>query len=68
MCHGADGKGNPQMKNVRDLTDAAWQRKVSDEQFIRTIKNGKKPMPAYGAKMSDEQIKAVVAYVRSLAK
>jgi mono/diheme cytochrome c family protein len=39
----------------------------SDEFIIRQIKNGKPPgMPAFGKSFSDEQIQAIVAYVRGL--
>ncbi|HKP88098.1 MAG TPA: c-type cytochrome [Blastocatellia bacterium] len=71
-CHGEDGKGNPtmkaKMKDLPDFTDAAWQKKTTDADMIETIKNGHKPMPAYKDKLNDDQIKAVVAYVRTFAK
>jgi mono/diheme cytochrome c family protein len=67
-CHGADGKGNPNIKGVPNFTDAAWQKKTTDAEMIKTINNGHKPMPAYKDKLSEEQIKALVAYVRSFAK
>lgn len=70
-CHGADGKGVPAMKaNMKDLpdfTDAAWQKKETDAELIETIKNGHKPMPAYKDKLTEDQIKALVAYVRKFA-
>jgi mono/diheme cytochrome c family protein len=65
-CHGADGKGK--IKGARDFTDATWQKKESDAELAATIKNGKKPMPPYGDKLKDDEIKALVAYVRSFAK
>ena len=65
-CHGADGKGK--IKGARDFTDAAWQKKESDAELAAVIKNGKKPMPPYGDKLKDDEIKALVAYVRSFAK
>lgn len=67
-CHGADGKGNPNIKDVPNFTDAAWQKKTPDSEMIKTITNGHKPMPAYKDKLNEEQIKALVAYVRSFAK
>jgi cytochrome c6 len=66
LCHGEDGKG--QTKGSPDFTNAEWQKKESDEEFIKMIKNGKKPMPAFGDKLSDEQIKSLVQYVRAFAK
>jgi mono/diheme cytochrome c family protein len=68
-CHGADGKGNPKMKGVPDFTDAAWQKKEADAALIAGIKKGKKPlMPPFEGKLSEAEIKALVAYVRSFAK
>lgn len=65
-CHGADGKGK--VKGARDFTDAAWQKKESDAELTGVIKNGKKPMPPYGDKLNAEEIKALVAYVRTFGK
>lgn len=65
-CHGADGKGK--LKDARDFTDAAWQKKESDAELASVIKNGKKPMPPYGDKLNADEIKALVAYVRSFGK
>lgn len=65
-CHGADGKGK--LKGARDFTDAAWQKKESDAELAAAIKNGKKPMPPYGDKLKEDEIRALVGYVRSFAK
>ena len=67
-CHGADGKGNATMKNLPNFTDAAWQKKTTDDQMIKIIRNGKPPMPAYSKQLTDEQVKAVIAYIRALSK
>src|SRR5215208_3334875 len=67
-CHRADGKGveamKASMKDLPDFTNAAWQKKATDAEMIETIKNGHKPMPAYKDKLTEDQIKALVAYVR----
>ncbi len=67
MCHGRDGKGFKAMK-TQDLTDPKWQASVKDEQIADIIKNGKKDthMPAFGDKLNDEEIQAVVAHIRTL--
>ena len=65
-CHGADGKGK--LKGSPDFTDAAWQKKQTDAEMVETIKKGHKPMPAYEDKLSNDQITALVAYVRGLGK
>lgn len=67
MCHGPDGsKENPAM-GIKALSGADVQ-KQSDEQLIETTTKGKGKMPAYAGKMSDEEIKAVVAFIRTLKK
>jgi len=64
MCHGADGKGK--MPNS-DLTTADVQ-KMSDADLSAVITNGKPPkMPAYKS-MTPDQVKDMVAYIRSLKK
>jgi cytochrome c6 len=68
VCHGADGKGNPQMKDIPNFTDAAWQKKTGDAEMVKLIQNGKPPMPAYKNQLTDEQIAALVAYIRTFAK
>jgi len=67
-CHGADGKGNATMKDIPNFTDEAWQKKADTAQMINVIKSGKPPMPAYKNQLTDEQIEALVTYIRSLAK
>ncbi len=70
MCHGADGKGDSSMGKtlkVRDLSSADVQ-KQSDADLTAIITKGKNKMPAYEGKLKPEEIKGLVAYVRSLAK
>ena len=80
-CHGADGKGQTkigQKLGVKDFTDAKVQAAFKDEEAIKTIKEGKKDADGKilmkpfvtGAEtpMSDDEVKAMVAYVRSLKK
>ena len=67
MCHGPDGsKTNPAM-GVKALNSPDVQ-KLSDADLTASITNGKGKMPAYKGKLTDEQIKSLVAYVRSLKK
>ena len=66
MCHGPDGKGK--MAGTKDLGSAEVQ-KASDPDLIATVTNGKPPkMPAYKGKLTDDQIKDLVKYVRSFKK
>ncbi|MGA7841446.1 MAG: cytochrome c [Candidatus Acidiferrales bacterium] len=70
-CHGPDGTGNvPTGKalGVTDLTSADVQ-KQTDAQLTDSIANGKgKKMPAYEGKVTDDQIKELVGYIRELGK
>lgn len=72
-CHGADGKGQTKMGErlkVRDYTDPKVQDSMKDDDAFKAIKEGlktdegKTQMKAYDT-LSDDQIKALVAYVRS---
>jgi len=67
MCHNKDGKGFPALKTP-DFTDPKFQSSMTDKEIEETIKNGKKKtaMPAFKDKLKDDEIQAVVAYVRSL--
>ena len=65
-CHGPDGKGK--VKGTPNFADAAWQKKESDADLTEDIKKGKPPkMPAFGSKLNDGEIKALVAYLRTFS-
>ena len=67
-CHGKDGKGTKRGKKlgVPNFTDAEWQGYVTDEQLIESITNGKKKMPKQEGRLSPDEIKAMVKYIRFL--
>lgn len=67
MCHGADGKKVNKATGVRDLTSAEVQ-KQSDADLVKITADGKGKMPAYKSKLSADEITAVVAHIRALAK
>jgi mono/diheme cytochrome c family protein len=70
MCHGADGlAATPMAKNLKIVSfkDPSMV-KATDAQFIASTKNGKGKMPAYAGKLTDAQIKDVIAYIRTLQK
>jgi mono/diheme cytochrome c family protein len=75
-CHGKDGSGATTMgkkMGVKDYRDAKVQAAFSDGEAERAIKegvkeNGKEKMKAFGDKLSDADIKALVAYIRGLKK
>ena len=67
VCHGADGKGSPagQKLGVKDFHSPEVQ-KQSDTELFEITKQGKGKMPAYDKKLSDDQIKQLIKYIRSL--
>ncbi len=63
MCHGADGA----KAAGHDFTSADVQKK-SDDELAGVITNGKPPkMPPYKS-LKPEEIKGLVAYIRTLKK
>lgn len=69
-CHGADGLGNTpvgKMVKIVSFKDPAVIS-ATDADLIAVVKNGKNKMPAYNGKLTDDQITAVVAYIRTLQK
>jgi cytochrome c6 len=70
MCHAADGSGSTatgKALKVRDLGSPDVQGQT-DARLTTIITDGKNKMPAYKGKLTDDQIKGLVAYVRGLAK
>ncbi len=67
-CHAADGTGSAMGKKMgaHDFTTADVQ-KMSDAELTDIITNGKNKMPKYGT-LKPEDIKGLVAYVRTLKK
>ena len=67
-CHGADGKGNPQL-GAPDLTDQIWLHGSSEAQIIETISKGRSnQMPAHKDILSPARIHLLTAYVISLSR
>jgi cytochrome c6 len=75
-CHGKDGSGATMMGkklNTKDYRDAKVQAMFSDAEAERAIKegvktNGKETMKPFAGKLSDADIKALVACIRSFKK
>jgi mono/diheme cytochrome c family protein len=76
QCHGKSGNADTKMGktlNAKDLTDPKVQAAFTDAKATQSIKegvkeNGKTTMKAFGGKLTDDEIKALVAYVRTLKK
>ena len=75
-CHGKDGRGQTKagrMAGVKDQTDAAYQGTLKDDKMFTSVKEGlkegdKEKMKPFKEKLSDDDIKALVAFVRTLKK
>ena len=74
MCHGKDGKGQTTVGRklqIKDFTDPKTQAGFTDDQATKAIKegitqDGQLKMKAFGDKLSDDEIKSLIAHVRSL--
>lgn len=69
-CHGPDGKGETaagKATKARDLCSAEVKAE-SDTAWTEIITKGKNKMPSYDKKITDAEVKDVVAYMRSLCK
>lgn len=78
-CHGVSGKGdgpaaaalNPKPRNY---TDKKYMGTMKDEDIFKITKEGgaavgkSQLMPAWGAALSDQDIRNIVAYIRTFAK
>lgn len=70
-CHGADGRGDPELKKtlpVRDFSDATFQAKASTDEIARTIMAGKNQMPAFGGLLSPPKIQSLSGFVKRLGR
>ena len=69
-CHGADGKGETPAGKATKARDFCSEdvNKETDEEWTAILVKGKNKMPAYDKKLSESEIKEVVAYIRSLCK
>ncbi len=67
-CHGADGKGNI-MLGAPDLTNESWLYGNSRMRIVQVIRKGRNGvMPGFESKLSDDKIRIVAAYVKSLSQ
>jgi cbb3-type cytochrome c oxidase subunit III len=71
-CHGNDGRGETaigRIVNAPDMTDAEWWGKRGDSKsLIKSVSDGRGGMPAFGKKLSQKEIAALVAYTRTFKK
>jgi mono/diheme cytochrome c family protein len=75
-CHGKDGSGDTTMGKkygVKNYQDAKAQESFTDEQATKAIvegvtDDGKTKMKAFKEKLTEAEIKDLVAYIRTLKK
>ena len=76
-CHGSDGRGSWRaalfLIRPGDLGDAARMSGHTDQYLFDIVKHGGAPlgrpgMPAFGSSLTDDDIRALVAYVRTLGQ
>jgi mono/diheme cytochrome c family protein len=73
MCHGENGNGKGDLVGdmkltLKDYTDPAALKDMTDGEIFYVIKNGKGQMPGEGDRAKPEDIWNMVIYVRSFAK
>jgi len=70
MCHGAAGDGNTPAGKKFNVPSFSTPTAVneSDATLLSVVKDGKGKMPAWKSKLTDDQVKGVVAFIRTLQK
>ena len=71
-CHGKDGRGKTKtgkMTKVKDFTDCEYQDSLKEEEMHKNVKesmkvDGKTKMKPFAEKLTDEEIAALIAFVR----
>jgi len=71
-CHGEDGRADtPKGRQLmaQDMTDPEWQAEKTDADLIKVVTKGGEDMPAFGKKLTKEQIESLVKVdVRGFAR
>jgi cytochrome c6 len=71
MCHGGDARTNAKratMLKVEPQRLYLQASSMSKAEMIGVTKAGKNKMPAFESKLSEEQIKGIIDYIKSLSK
>jgi len=73
-CHGGAGEGSAKIAKMLKLDEAklalasAKTQKASDGALLKVLLEGKEKMPSYKGKISDEEAKKLIQYIRTLKK
>jgi len=69
-CHGEAGEGRTSLGPT--INDASWQADITDEHIRSVILEGRRvagtSMDSFKDMLSDDEIDAIIVYVRSLAR
>ena len=68
-CHGKDGSGERDagVTGIPDFRKSAWHARRTDAQLHVSIVDGRGDgMPAFGGRLNEAQVRALVAYIRAL--
>src|SRR6266852_3488378 len=73
QCHGEHGKGDGPEARMHspapaDLTDAGQMNSITDGEIFYQISEGRKPMPSFKKRMTEDQRWRLVLLVRSFAQ
>jgi mono/diheme cytochrome c family protein len=70
-CHNSNGDGKTVTAGrfpYANLVDGVWRSDGSDAAIERQIRQGRDPMPKFEGKLTDEEIRQTVTYVRELSR
>ncbi len=73
-CHGAAGEGSAKIAKMLKLEEAkltlnsAATQKASDEDLLKTLLEGKEKMPSFKGKVTDDEAKKLIHYIRTFKK
>ena len=71
ICHGTYGRSTgslpPGVRAPRDFSDPAFQDAMSDRELLHAVRHGSAGMPALTPRVTEEQARQVVAFVRLLS-
>lgn len=72
-CHGQHGKGDGPKAMMHtpapaDLTDAGQMNRVTDGEIFYQISEGKKPMPSFKKRLTEDERWELVLFVRSVSQ
>ena len=73
FCHGADGQSKTKkgrQYKAPNFTRARWQKHTTDDEIVEAITDGvkKTKMPSFKEKLSAEEIRSMVPFLRGFAK